>query len=346
MSASSGSPGSLRALAWALAGSAALHAALVTGLPEFGPEEPESTPAAPIEARLARLEPPAPAAPRPAPPPKARRAARPTPPPAAAPESVLAMAAPEAPAAIPEAVPEPALPPEPPAEAETAEAPPPAPETPAVQLPEEAELSFTLFRGADGIRVGRVTHRWLREGDRYTIRSVVEASGLFSLFYWGQLVQTSAGTVDARGLRPQIYTIQRGTAEKSESVTFEWEDRRAVMQNKGALNEAGLDEGAQDMLSLIHQIPFLAPEGGVYRLMVVTSRKASRYELKVVGEETLDTEMGRIRAVHLRQVGTGRNLDGTDLWLAPGFGYMPVKVQLTGRKGEVAEQVISAIKLR
>lgn len=302
-----------------------------------------------IEARLVNTPPPAVAAA-----PKPRPAAHPKRQPRKAPEQQM-LPPPET-AAAPEAPPEPpAQPgaktsPEPaptqPASTTEAAAEQPPPPPPAGHLPVQAEIEFALYKGAHGLKVGKVVHKWQVVDNSYVISSVIEATGIFSLIKPGKLVQTSQGKLSARGLEPDYFWIQRGqSADTTESAQF---DRRNNTLTYGSGDErktVPLPDKAQDLLSFVYQFAYDAPQAGPIRLFIGNGRKLDSYDYGVIGEETLDTPMGKLKTLHLSKMHAAGE-DGVDIWLGAEYGYLPVKVRLTDKDGDSVEQVASAVRLQ
>lgn len=319
-------PAAPRRFAWALGISLLAHLLLT-----FGPAMPlpERRADTILKVTLApqTLPPPAPARP-------AHRPRR------AAPQP-LARPLPEAPAETP------ALPNEeaPPSSVPENLAPSPAQDIP-ITLPEQAEVSYLLYKGRDGLAVGRAEHRWQREDKRYTITHVAEASGIFSLFFRGRHVQVSQGEITPSGLQPDSYWVQRGQGEdKSDRAQFDWQEMRLTFGTGSATRTVRLPMGTQDLLSFPYQLAFDPPQGGSTQLYITNGRKLDNYGYQTLGEETLALEMGAVKTLHigkLRQEGE----ENTEIWLATEYHYLPVKIRFTDKQGDVIEQVAAAIKVQ
>ncbi|MDP2783680.1 MAG: DUF3108 domain-containing protein [Sulfurimicrobium sp.] len=254
------------------------------------------------------------------------------------------------PATPPTAEPEPAAPP-----AQEESAAPTVPEPAgtetltenAIQLPELAEISYTLYNGSDGFAVGKVQHTWKRDGTRYSINQVAEASGIVSLFYTGRHVQISQGELAAEGLKPTSYWVQRGQrADKTDTAQFDWENMRLTLGTGGDTRTVKLPDGTQDLLSFLYQLAFSPPQqGDSTRLHITTGRKLDNYGYQSLGEETLETRLGPIKALHIGQV-RQQGEENTEIWLATEYHYLPVKIRYTDKQGGVMEQTATAIKVQ
>lgn len=342
---------SCRRLAWALGLSAAIHAMVVAWGPGWAIlEEPEDPATGPIEAILApaaipeakvspQARPPAPARPRlrprprPAPPPRAVEV-EPPPAPAPAPEPQL----------VPQqetvAVPEPAVP----LAAVQPVMPPVAPVPEPLPVPARARMEFMLLKGADGFRIGRAVLRWGSDGERYAMSSLTEATGIVSLFISGELRLESQGDLIRDGLRPRVFWVQRGDAEKTEIVHFNWGEGTAWITSHQGTRMEQVEPGSQDQLSVLFQFPFVQASQDAFEFNVVTGRKIDRYRYRIVGEEELNTELGVYRTLHVRRHDAeGRR--GVEAWLALDHFYLPLKIRLIEKDGGILDQVVTGMSV-
>lgn len=329
------------ARAWwlALAGSLLLHA-MLGGLGWTLPQRQAPTEPPPIEARL--MSPPPVAAPRPplAKPPPPRR--KPAPPPEPMAEvvaetamsevaDVVARVTPsdETPVDIPRVEPEPASLPA--AETEAA-----GPSLNA--LPTRLDLRFQVRYG---IARGEQTLVWINEGDRYTLISVANATGLAGVFYSGRFVQTSRGRITPRGLVPEEFWDQRG--DKRSSTRFDSANKSLTLTPaKGAPRHFDYQGEVQDALSLFFQLALTAPPpDGQLAYTVFNGKKLRNYAYDVRGEANLETELGVLRTLHLarRTDGDGR----FEIWLATDRYFLPVRVLRNDDKGNEVELRLQSI---
>ncbi|MCL6556569.1 MAG: DUF3108 domain-containing protein [Burkholderiales bacterium] len=319
-------------LLWALLLSALAHALLLL-LPAPRPPTPPSTP--PL---LARLEPMPPAPPAAklragkatvkAAPPRRLTPPAPEPPEAQGGETPRATINQEEPAAISSEL------------AAEADAPSVAGEA---RLPGRIVIDFTLIRGEQGLVVGRMRHEWQVTDDQYTLTSTAEATGVFSLFLPGVLLQVSRGLITPEGLKPLSFWIQRGQRQdRTESASFDWGAGSLRFGRSGEEKTVPLPAGSQDVLSVFYQLALTAPHNGVLELPVTNGRKFDRYRYRVVGEETLDTPLGPLVTERLERI-QAPGEDALTLWLARDYHWLPVRLRFVDRRGEVAEQVVDTL---
>ncbi len=340
---------SYRPFVLGLLASLALHLALLTNgqidwtLPQALPDAP------PIEARI---ESPAPASPRRAP--SAKALAQPASPPAQArpshedaPQERLSEAAAPAPPAEPEAASAPpvetppAVPPVPalPAAQQAATAPPveTPPAVPAIAikfnpLPRRIKIEYRIRYGPAS---GKQVLLWVREDEHYTLTSVVSATGLAGLFYSGRIAQTSSGRITGQGLVPEEFWDQRG--DKRVQARFDYAHSTLLVESAKGVRNLDLPAGIQDSLSLFFQLALTAPTPPEGTNAVFNGKTIRTYRYRLVGEETVETRMGPLRAVHLARVTTAQE-SRFDIWLAIDRHYLPVRVlraEESGVEGEL-----------
>jgi hypothetical protein len=236
------------------------------------------------------------------------------------------------------------------AEAATASADAPAAETkPASEYPlKHARLVYDLYyatvnSGNEATRVGELTHTWSLDGERYRAEAVAEAAGLVSLFFDGKFVQRSTGQLGAGGLVPDEYTLDRGRGDRVERARFDWAGQKLALEWKNEARTVELPAGAQDPLSLVHQLYFVQPVPARASVNVVTSRKLGRQVYQLTGEEALATPLGSVRALRFR-----REEDGgpkVDVWLDLDRNLLPARIYAVDRKGNVLDQVIREARI-
>ncbi|MDD5331145.1 MAG: DUF3108 domain-containing protein [Sulfuricella sp.] len=316
----------LKKLLWVLALSLTAHLILLFG-PRFSLPV-DLAPAPALEARLEKTPPPTPAQPETPKPAKPPHRAKPKPHLAAKPAAAVRPAEPEAPSETPvaetrqqAATPAPAEP-----EAETAE-------TPAPAMPQRVTIKFTVFKGLHGLNVGRAEQSWQLDGERYTITSVAQATGLFSLFASGRHIQESHGEIVRAGLKPSSFRAERGQgADKTDTARFDWNAMTLTLASGGDSRTLKLEEGTQDLLSMMYQLAFAPPQQSSVRMRITNGRKLDSYSYWVV-EEALDTRMGRLNTLHLGKQREDGDKD-TEIWLAADYHYLPVKISQLDKDGD------------
>ncbi len=214
--------------------------------------------------------------------------------------------------------------------------------SPSLVLPQHIEMLFDVSSGRDGGKVGVTQVSFERYTDaRYKIVSTTQPQGLVALFL-GNLVQRSEGIITAQGLQPVSFLYQFGDNEKREQrASFDWQAGQVQMHSKQGDVTATLIAGTQDMLSFMFQYMYVPPLEQM-QVAVANGKKLSVYQYRFDGEETLNTKMGDINSLHISK-SRGDSEQKLELWLAPDYYYLPVKIRKTEKDGRVYEQIVTRI---
>lgn len=242
------------------------------------------------------------------------------------------------------AEPTPAAPPatDTPNPAPAAEPAPTAPATPAVtpvttvfSFPGSAYMRFRITGQDKGVanEASAVFH-WRTDGREYEVRLEVSKYG-FTL-----REQHSAGRLTATGVAPTRFSDK----SRSEQAThFEREKGRISFSNNAP--SVPLQPGAQDQLSVLVQLgallagdPARYGPGATISVQTASVRDAQEWVFAVLGPEELALPGGTVNAVKLVREPRGEFDQKVEVWLAPEFQYMPVRVRLTRPNGDFVDQ--------
>lgn len=197
-----------------------------------------------------------------------------------------------------------------------------SPRFPVEALPANLSISYSL---TSSFAEGRAAYHWSREGDSYTINGEAEAIGFFTLFLEGSILQESRGIVTAEGLRPERFT-ERKPNTAPEGLEFDWPARKVTLDYKAEKTTEELTDNALDWLSMIFQMAHRPPRGEAYELRVFTQRKRYKFNLVVLGVEEIEIPLGTVRALHLRHTDP-EDQEIVDVWLGIDQHYLPVKLR-------------------
>lgn len=218
-----------------------------------------------------------------------------------------------------------------------------------VDLPPAADIQMDVARlDANGTRwSGDALLSWTLTPTSYKIR--VEAGITVVFAHVNLLTLTSEGTVGDEGFMPALMTEKR----RGRSMTATHFDRKDGRLSFSA-SEANypLVWGAQDKASVPLQLTAIArgdPQqlSGNIDILVGEDRDASVFSFMVLGQEQIDTRMGKIATWHLaRPPKPGSYNSRLDLWLAPGYGWMPVQIRNLEASGAVTTQTVNNIVMK
>lgn len=211
-------------------------------------------------------------------------------------------------------------------------------------FPRKIELEYSVLESEGQTVLGWMVYRFEREGDRYRMRLAVDAIGVASFFIKGRYLQRSEGLLTTSGFKPEHFMMRRGRRERTERADFDWPAARATLSDSKGSRVLALQEGTQDLLSVVYQIAFLLGEQESVPTVIVTDgRRFHTAPLEFVGRETVQTDLGPMETIRIRsELKEGWN---AQLWLAPDFGYLLARLRLRDKRGREAEQVLASIKV-
>lgn len=203
------------------------------------------------------------------------------------------------------------------------------------------ELEYLVdYQGASGSE----KHLYVAHEDgTYQLSSLAEPKGLAALVA-SDLMQKSEGQVSAHGLAPGSFIYQYGKNEnKAQKAFFDWQNKSLVLENKGQKQTVPLEDGAQDILSFMYQFMFVPPLEQ-FNLAITTGKRLKTYSYTFDGEEQVSTGAGKFLTLHISQQGA-KGEEKNELWLAPDYHYLPVKILKTDKDGKTILRTLTKIKI-
>lgn len=201
-------------------------------------------------------------------------------------------------------------------------------------FPPSGRVRFVVKAGP-GIEIGRAEHSWRIEGRHYVLRSTLETTGLAALLRPERLLQQSEGVFGARGFVPLRLRVTRN-GQAAERADFDWTRGIVRLEHRGRVSEAAVARGAQDVLSVFYQVALFPPAGADFEADVATGKGTYRRVFRAIGESRIALPVGELRALDVRaQQDDGERID---VWLAADRDYLPVRIRMVDRKGNVVEQ--------
>ena len=231
--------------------------------------------------------------------------------------------------------------PEPAAEVVPADSAAPAPEPPPKELPRRVDLVYKAFLGTHGFLIGEAVYRFEHEANEYWISTVGEAKGIAALFVRGQGKAESHGYITSSGLQPLEFSFERGSKDRRETATFDWE---AGIVRLFEEKTAALELPTVDPLTLKWQADFTPPVDETQVVNVATTRRVGRYTLTRDGEEKVPWGEGTIDTERWRRVSDDGNTEAL-FWLAPTLRYIPVKIRVHATNRGTLEALLDSIRV-
>jgi Protein of unknown function (DUF3108) len=216
-------------------------------------------------------------------------------------------------------------------------------------LPRRGRISYDLnyYLSNMPTLVGRTVQSWEASDNVYTLDSLSETVGLARLTRFGPRVYRSSGMVGEHGLQPQSFTSKvelRGKTEEADA-RFDWGNNAIQFGTAGEKKNAALPAGSQDLLSFMYQFSLAPPPRGRLQMALTNGSRFESYDIDVFDEESIETPLGTLRALPVKQV-RRQGRESVEIWLAAEYRYLPVRIRIINRDGTPGgEQIATEISL-
>ncbi len=216
-------------------------------------------------------------------------------------------------------------------------------------LPRRGRISYALNYYLSDLPtlVGRTVQTWEAQNSEYALESYSETVGLARFTRFGPRTYRSSGTVSERGLQPHTFSAKVVIRGKTDDAVaqFDWRNKALQFGRGEEQKSAALPAGSQDLLSFMYQFSLAPPPRGRLTLPITTGTRFENYTIDVLDEETIETPLGALRTLPIKQVRRpGR--ESIDVWLAAEYRYLPVRILVTNRDGSPGgEQIATEISI-
>ena len=163
----------------------------------------------------------------------------------------------------------------------------------------------------------------VRSENGHVMTRKLAPSGLFSLVLPSEMKVGSMQWLDAR-IVPLNYVAKVGK-DIREELFFDWEKSRVSVVYRGRQDEFPVSIGTLDEMAMQAQIMADMKGGGAgpWNYQVVSRGKLKDHRYEVVGEEEIDTVLGRLRTLILVRHKEGKA--DYRFWTSPKHDYLPVR---------------------
>ena len=141
--------------------------------------------------------------------------------------------------------------------------------------------------------------------------------------------------VDSR-IQPQNYSYQvSGLSSDVESVSFNWDAGVALSADDDQSWTVAINDHTLDELSyqLALAIDVAAANQEFYDYETVDEDALDQLRFRTLGEEIVDTPLGRLRCIKLERVREEGSNRATLIWLAKDWGHLLTKIEQTSSSG-------------
>ncbi len=211
--------------------------------------------------------------------------------------------------------------------------------------PVAASISYNLLR--NGTHIGVINENFEIKDGAYIATSVATAIGLFALAQRRPITYSSAGEATREGLRPTRFEGRRNNT--TATADFDWKTDKLTMTHDGVNQTVALPPATQDRLSAMYQFMHLVQNkpgaATTVEMPMTTGRKLDRYRYDINPDVVIDTPLKRLTTLHLAKQ-RDQNDSHTEIWLAPEYHYLPVKIVIVESDGVRYEQVVTRLDVR
>jgi hypothetical protein len=165
----------------------------------------------------------------------------------------------------------------------------------------------------------------------------------------GLLDLKSSGSLQAFGIAPEKYVERVEIANRELRAEFDWTSRVVSFAGRGAGQPAGFLEGVQDPLSLQFHLPLLAQAypwrftPGADVSFQVARRGIENYVFRAEAYEPVRIGDKDVRALKLDRPRGPDSSRRIEIWMAPEYQWLPVRLRFTDTNDEVWDSVLAAM---
>ncbi len=210
----------------------------------------------------------------------------------------------------------------------------------AISEPFVARYSLTT----QGAKIGKTDWSVMPlTGGVFVYESRTVAAGIFGLVSDEEIVERSQWRLDQGVLQPLIYSYRRsgGDKERNVQVSFDWENYQAENTARGHSWRMPVPAGTLDKLSYVLVLmEDLAAERSELRYQIADGGRLKIYELRIEGEERIETALGSLDTVIVRRLRNDEERE-TLLWCAKSLNYLPVMIEHREKDGTVLWRIES-----
>jgi len=208
------------------------------------------------------------------------------------------------------------------------------------EWPASGRITYDVFYGENGLKIGEAQHHWQHDGQRYSMETRLETTGMAEALYDFSYVQHSEGRVLTDMLQPTLFRVEQ-SGKPDQSAVFDWQKGKVTVSRKGRESEADIRPGDQDILSVWHLLGTHGIRGTTMKLDLVTSRRVTPSTIQVVGNETLTLPLGTMNTLHVNLRADNGKMS-IDMWLARDYYLLPARILIVDDKGKVFDQRATA----
>ena len=160
----------------------------------------------------------------------------------------------------------------------------------------------------------------------YFFESVTKPGGIAKLFTSGKVIEKSHWRLLDNKLVPQEYEyINSSDNKRNVKVKFDWDNNKVTNTVNGDPWSMDVEEETLDKLIFQLAVMYDLSQGAsILKYQVADGGKTKTYNIDVVGEEQVVTELGTFNTIKVVRTNNNRT---TTMWCAKELQYLPAKIE-------------------
>jgi hypothetical protein len=204
----------------------------------------------------------------------------------------------------------------------------PLPSAAAGEPPRPFRARYEMRMNGLAVAQARLSLERLRDG-RFVYRSESRPKGIVAWLRDDHVVERSLWSLADGAIRPHEYTYLHsgGGEQRRVDVVFDWTGRVVTNTADGKSWRMDLVDGTLD--KLVYQLSLMRDLAAGRRDLaypIADGGRLKTWRFEVVGEEVLDTPLGRLSTLRVKRFRERPRHRETELWCAPRLHYLPVRV--------------------
>lgn len=194
------------------------------------------------------------------------------------------------------------------------------------------------------INAGTAQLSLTQEDDLWTYSLVTKPRGIIKLAGKGKINESSTISFkEVEGklqIQPQTYQYrQDDERRRAVDATFDWSNSSVVHVYRGKVVTETFDTPVIDRLSAtLLMMNALRHEFQAVELLVFDTGRIKTVAFTKDGTETLDTPLGEIKTIRVKNQNAGGGSRETTTWFAPALDYVPIKIEHR-KRGELVARL-------
>ena len=206
--------------------------------------------------------------------------------------------------------------------------------------PENLLTQFEITMGK--LVIGRGEDQLSHNGVTYTLTSKTQPKGVAKLFL-DEIIRESKGAITSSGVVPSEFHETGNEKRGDLSAEFDWKNKRLTLRRNESEEDVDLPKSTLDQAILPYSFSFSSIKKENSVIYLTDGKKLKKYTYEYVGDETIETTLGKLECFHFRKRREEANSRGFEFWLSKSHHNLPVKIRFIGKGERTFESTITAI---